>query len=128
MELRLEQLTLYKELIRRADQPEASALGGLLQFAIGDAARILEFVRASCPSFTDHSIQHSLRILKRVGSILKREAIESLSTVEIFSLILAALFHDTGMTAFDDVPGAAARSTHHLRSGTVFDKYLQERF
>src|SRR5262245_31854314 len=93
----LDDLELYQLLARRKDDPIARVLSGLLVVVVGDANEFLGFVRNRFPSFTSHDLQHSWRIVARIGGILTPEAKANLSSVELFSLIVAAAFHDVGM-------------------------------
>lgn len=127
MDLRLEHLALYKSLQNRKDDNTATALAGLLHPIASDARAHLEFIKDSFPSYTDHSIQHSLRIVDRIGQILSDEAQASLSPVEIFILLLAAMFHDAGMVADDGRDPNQVRRTHAQRSGEFIKRYLKER-
>lgn len=92
----LEDIELYNILQHRRDKV-SKMFSGLLIPISGDAAELLEYIKKSYPKYTTHNIQHSWRILKRIDDILPKKTKESLSSLEIFSLIIAAIFHDTGM-------------------------------
>lgn len=62
------------------------------------AADLLEFTKTNYPNYTDHTLQHSYRILRYLYSILGNKMKDSLTATEIFCLILSAMFHDIGMS------------------------------
>jgi len=114
----LGELALFRELCKRKD-PTSLTLAGMLHPVAESAAQLLEFVRLSCPEFTDHSVRHSLRILDAIARILSPACFKKLTSAEIFALVVAALFHDVGMVAHDGATPVAARSDHHVRSGQI---------
>lgn len=107
----------------------AAALLGVVRPIMDDVTPLLEFIRHSFPSYPNHGIDHSIRILEKIGGILSEEALKSLSSYELFCLILAAIFHDAGMVAPDSsVPNdSIVRGLHHKRSAELFLKYFPER-
>lgn len=107
----------------------AAGLYGALQPTIRDITPLLEFIRHSFPGYPSHGIDHSFRILQRIGGILRPEALASLSSYELFTLILAVLFHDSGMVAPDsNMPNdPGIRQAHHKRSAQLVQRYLAER-
>lgn len=115
--------------VRARRDSTAAACFGMLSPIADDITPLLEFVRHSFPSYPKHGIDHSLRILERIGSILSSEALTSLSTYELFCLILAVLFHDAGMVAPDStLPNDdSIRSEHHRRSAELFTRYFPDR-
>ena len=92
----LEDLKLYQTLIGRSDKV-SRVLSGFLLLMEGDATSFLQYITKSFPSYTDHSLQHSWRIVENIGVILTDEAMEDLSSTEIFTFITAAAFHDSGI-------------------------------
>lgn len=62
------------------------------------AADLLEFTKTNYPNYTDHTLQHSYRILRYLFPILGKKMKDSLTATEIFCLILSAMFHDIGMS------------------------------
>ncbi len=127
MDLRLEELDLYKSLQSRQNDSTATMLLGLLHPIASDARAHLEFIKSSFPSYTDHSLQHSFRIVNRIGQLLRPDAKKDLSSVELFVFLLAAMFHDVGMVADDGTTADQVRHTHPLRSGDFIKRYLKER-
>jgi len=107
----------------------AAGLYGALQPIIRDITPLLEFIRHSFPGYPSHGIDHSFRILQRIGGILRPEALASLSSYELFTLILAVLFHDSGMVAPEsNMPNdPTIRQAHHQRSAQLVQRYLAER-
>ena len=76
---------------RSANSLDAALLAGQLLSIENEVARMLEYVTVKFPEFPDHGIQHSLRILNYVSSILDDHIKENISDVEIFCFIMAAL-------------------------------------
>lgn len=129
LDLYLEQLELYRKLKEReATDSFARTAAGVLVPIAGDAREFLEFVRHSFPSYTRHNQQHSFAILKRVAMILSPDALNALTSVEIFSLIMAGLFHDSGMASDSgSLSQESVRREHHKRSKDTIEKYFDER-
>jgi hypothetical protein len=121
----LQQLLLFKTLSRRND-PTAQMLSGLLIPISGDAQSFLEFVKIMFHDYTDHSVQHSLRILRELSSLLGPRT-KQLSSVEIFTLIFATLFHDVGMVDDISLDKEHVREQHPLRSGECIREYFNSR-
>lgn len=126
LDISLEDLALYKTLkSRESSDVFARMAAGLLVPIAGDSREFLEFIRGSFPGFTRHNQQHSFTILKRIGMILSDRARQEMTSVEIFALIMAALFHDTGMIVDSPTLSAdEARTQHHKRSREVIEKYF----
>jgi hypothetical protein len=122
----LQDLELYRFLAARDQDRTACALRGLLVLISGDAQEFLTFVRNRFPSYTAHDIQHSWRIVSRIESILTAEAKASLTSVEIFSFIVAAAFHDVGMASGCST-AEEVRRTHHVLSEQLLNEYMGER-
>jgi hypothetical protein len=127
MDLHLEDLDLYKSLRSRRRSKVATTLLGLLHPIASDARSHLEFIKSLFPSYTDHSIQHSFRIVDRISQLLSDKVKKNLSPVEIFVFMLAAMFHDVGMVADDGAIADRVRRTHPVRSGNFIKLYLEKR-
>lgn len=114
---------------RAGKDSHAAALFGILTPIVDDVTPLLELIRHSFPGYPKHGIDHSLRILERIGGILSKTALNSLSTNELFCLILAAVFHDAGMVAPDsEIPNDdSVRAAHHRRSAEFFLQYFSDR-
>jgi Histidine kinase-, DNA gyrase B-, and HSP90-like ATPase/HD domain len=116
-----------KERSRRDDH--AAALFGIIRPIADDVTPMLEFIRYSFPSYPSHGIDHSVRVLQRIGAILSKVALKQLSNNELFFLILAVIFHDIGMVAPDSntFNDPTVRRIHHKRSADLVRRYLEER-
>lgn len=60
--------------------------------------KLLEYTKTNFPNYTDHTIEHSYRILHYLYHIMSDGVKKNLSATEIFCLILSALLHDIGMS------------------------------
>lgn len=49
------------------------------------------------PTYTDHSIKHSLEVFKLISELLNSEEIDNLNSDEIYVLSMASILHDIGM-------------------------------
>ena len=54
------------------------------------------------PSFTDHSILHSLNVLDYCNKLIGEENIEQLNAIECYLLIMSCYTHDIGMGVNDN--------------------------
>ncbi|OQP62858.1 hypothetical protein A3860_26465 [Niastella vici] len=125
--IHLSQLKLYKKLLEKVtNDPVAGVLNGLIISLSGDAHELLGFIRNKFPSYTGHDLQHSWRIIKRLEDVISEEAIENLTPIEIFSLIIAAAFHDVGMIA-DGLSQDELRKKHHIKSDDFLNEFLTHR-
>ena len=122
----LDDLELYHLMRQRKDDNVATVLCGLLIVMSGDASEFLSFIRSQFPGFTGHDLQHSWRVVSRIESILTPTARDDLSSVEIFSLIVAAAFHDVGMISAE-IPASQVRDNHHLLSEEFLLDYMKNR-
>lgn len=106
---------------------------------------ILTKYKTLFPTFTDHSIIHSLNVIEFCNKIIG-DQIDKMNVDEIYAILLGSYLHDTGMgvskedyeeftpqidfgTYFenhskDDVP-AIVRSFHHEYSGLFIKKYAK---
>ncbi|KKR32236.1 MAG: HD domain protein, partial [Candidatus Falkowbacteria bacterium GW2011_GWF2_39_8] len=60
---------------------------------------ILQKFITNFPDYTDHSIDHSMGVLKYISFLIDSE-LEKLNEDEIYILILAGLLHDIGKISF----------------------------
>lgn len=124
----LETCGMYNLLIQR-ENSVAKGLAGLLRLVEPEVAKTLEYVKTRFPDFTEHGIQHSLRIINYIYSIMSEEIKQNISDIEIFCLIMAAFFHDMGMTLADIEDKENQRVNHHLYASRpikqFFEKYMQ---
>lgn len=98
------------------------------------------------PSFTDHSVLHSMNVIYYCNSFIGKDRIDSLAPEECYALIMACYLHDIGMGInerdlklfvesqgcsdeldFDDSVETASfvRNKHHEISGFLIRKYSQ---
>lgn len=122
----LKDCSLFKLLINRRESTVAQSLSGHLLTMEPIVASSLENIKINFSSFTEHGIQHSIRIIKYIYSILNDSMKESLSDVEIFCLIMSALFHDMGMTLTDIDDKEKQRSSHHLYVQKPIEEYCEK--
>ncbi len=92
-------ILIYDELDNRADLSSPSALKyrGLIDSSFDSIQKYLEVIKRYFYHFTDHSVNHSIRILNNIGSLLTKEQIQSLADIELYFIIATALLHDIGM-------------------------------
>lgn len=125
--LTLKDVELYAVLVTREKNQE-SGYAGLLKYISNDANYLLEYIKNKFPEYPGHDIQHSYRILKYISDVLNRKNIEGLSNAEIFCIIMAALFHDTGMALYNEQQYTEEiREKHHEFAKKVIDKYFEEK-
>ena len=75
---------MYKLLENRKDSSMAKSLAGYLLIMEEQVATILENIKVNFSEFTDHGVQHSLRIIEYVYNILSEEIKTDCSDIEIF--------------------------------------------
>lgn len=124
----LETCGMYNLLIKRENNV-AKSLSGILGLIEPEVAKTLEYIKTQFPNFTEHGIQHSLRIINYIYSIMSGDLKQNISDVEIFCFIMAAFFHDMGMTLVDVEDKDNQRTNHHLYAYRpikhFFEKYMQ---
>ncbi|MCI8363764.1 MAG: HD domain-containing protein [Eubacterium sp.] len=124
--LSLEDVEFYKILLKR-NTKYAIAYAGVLQPIAEDTNYLLEYIKNQFPEYPGHDIQHSYRILFYLSKILSSGNIENLSDTEIFCLIMAALFHDTGMALYNDEEKMdEIRKKHHKYAQKVIGNYFEQ--
>ena len=119
---------LYK-LLEKRNGNVAKSLSGTLISSEAEVAKTLEYIKTRFPNFTEHGMQHSLRIINYIYCIMSEELKQDISDVEIFCFIMAAFFHDMGMILTDIDDKDEQRRNHHLYAAEpiklFFDKYIQ---
>ncbi len=119
---------MYNVLVKRENNV-AKSLSGVLGLIEPEVAKTLEYIKTQFPNFTEHGIQHSLRIINYIYSIMSEELKQNISDVEIFCFIMSAFFHDMGMTLVDVDDKDNQRANHHLYAyrpiKEFFEKYMQ---
>lgn len=92
----LENCEMHKLLLEKKSS-NTNDYVSVLRLVEKPAGDLLELTKANYPNYTDHTIQHSYRILNYLYRILNEEIKAKLSSTEIFCLMLSAIFHDIGM-------------------------------
>lgn len=117
---------MFKLLQNRKESSVACALSGQLLSIEPEVSKTLEFIKVIFPNFTEHGIQHSLRIIEYIYNIMSEELKHNISDVEIFCFIMSAFFHDMGM-ALDNVDDREKqRANHHLYAKVPIDEYFNK--
>lgn len=116
----------YKELIGRKST-NAIQYAGILQPVAADTNYLLEYIKVQFPAYPSHDIQHSYRILRYLSDTLNEQVIKEMSDTELFCLIMATLFHDTGMALYTLPEVDQIRKEHHKFATQVLDKYFDEK-
>lgn len=125
--LKLEDLGLYNILVDR-NNSSAKLYAGILLPIANDADYLLDYIRVSFQEYPSHNIQHSYRILYYIHEIFGDEVVNSLSNTEIFCVIMAALFHDTGMAMYiSSNDNETIRNEHHKFSTIVLERFFKEK-
>ena len=117
---------MYKLLEARKEDSFTISLAGSLLNMETAVAPVLEFIKTNFPGFTEHGIQHSLRIIDYINDILSDDFKDRLTDVEIFCFIMSALFHDIGMTLTDIEDKEKQRSCHHLYAREPIIQYCEK--
>lgn len=124
----LKQCEMYN-LLEKRDNSLSQALTGVLLLIEPEVAKTLEYIKSLFPNFTEHGIQHSLRIINYIYSIMSDELKQNISDVEIFCFMMSAFFHDMGMTLPNVDDKDKQRANHHLYAAIpikeFFGKYIQ---
>jgi molecular chaperone HtpG len=62
-----------------------------------EVEHLLDKYSANFPTYTDHSIKHTLQVFEIASEVLNDDEIESLNADELYILSMACLLHDIGM-------------------------------
>lgn len=131
---RLSNCTLYQELqSRSAENEEALRVCNLVSEAAEYAVDRSKAVVRYMTGYTLHDEAHLFRVLEIMGLLLGRENIKSLSIPELELLLLAAFFHDLGMSPdekeiitwkkfWDEDPRIEEREKASFREFSVYAK------
>lgn len=65
-------------------------------------SKLLQQYIKNFPTYTDHSIEHTLEVLNLAGYVLNKQEIDSLNSDEIYVLCMASILHDVGMCIPED--------------------------
>jgi len=116
---------MYKLLEGRGSSVSKS-LSGFLTLIEPEVAKTLEYIKTQFPNFTEHGIQHSLRIINYIYNIMSEELKQNISDVEIFCFIMSTFFHDMGMTLKDVDDKDNQRANHHLYARIPIKNFFEE--
>ncbi|WMC92321.1 HD domain-containing protein [Kineothrix sp. MB12-C1] len=121
----LENCELFKLLTEKSSENKEQYISilRLIEKPVGD---LLEFTKTNFPNYTDHTIQHSYRILRYLSKILSRKMKDNLNATEIFSLILAAMLHDIGMSNSTEKDIEKLRNEHGRFAEEPINKLLEQ--
>lgn len=100
-------------MVKCLDAPYA----GALQRVYNHVAPLLGTRPLGAEEYTDHDINHSTRVVQRIGRILPKKGAE-LNQPELYILLLSVLLHDAGMWTTREEANA-------LRSDPEFQKYCR---
>jgi len=123
--LLLKDIGIFKQLEKRTSET-AKTYAGILRPIASNVDSLLQYIKKEFPNYPDHGLQHSLRILQYVSKILNDNALKNMTDTELFCLIMAALFHDTGMALFNNSDTSQIRNRHHEFSSIVVEKYIDD--
>ena len=115
---------IYK-LLEARKSSVAKMLAGILVAVEPEVNTTLEYIKVQFPGFTEHGIQHSLRIMNYVFSIMSEDLKNNISDVEIFCFIMSAFFHDMGMTLTDVEDKDKQRANHHLYAERPIKEFFE---
>ena len=121
----LENCELFKLLTEKSSENKEQYISilRLIEKPVGD---LLEFTKTNFPNYTDHTIQHSYRILRYLSKILSRKMKDNLNATEIFCLILAAMLHDIGMSNSTEKDIEKLRNEHGRFAEEPINKLLEQ--
>lgn len=114
---------LFKRLKER-DALDAQAYMGILLLVETHIREALDYIKTIFPNFTDHGMGHSLRILEKLSQIMHPRLQDELSSPEFFCLIMAALFHDMGLSKAEPVGPVRQREQHHLYAEKPLEEFM----
>ena len=117
--------SFFLELKKRQGM-KADAYCGLLPLAEPEAGEALEFIKAVFPSYTPHGMGHSMRILEQLYLAMNNALCSSLSSAELFCLIMATMFHDMGMASPVADNKEQQRKEHHLYAEEPLRRFIEE--
>ncbi len=123
---------------------EDTTLHGLMKGSLFALDRMLQAYATRFPSFTDHSLLHSMNVLRYCNEILGGDGVNAMNAGECYVLVMSCYLHDIGMAIgdrdyaalVDDIvprgwwdahPDAGesdvVRAFHHEFSGRLIVKY-----
>ncbi|OLN30166.1 Molecular chaperone HSP90 family-like [Desulfovibrio sp. DV] len=104
VELRLKKSSIYSQLLKQCadDQAGPHALA-LVKDAVFYAYQRTKTILRHMGEFTLHDGEHLFRVLNIMEKLLSVKNIEKLSTPDLMLLIIAAFFHDIGMSPDEEL-------------------------
>jgi hypothetical protein len=107
------------------------------------AANSLEQIQRTFPYYTEHNIEHSNRVIRRLDYIIPDSLKDRFNELELFFLVASAYLHDIGMQRFsEDIENAILgktgkenrkslsieqiRDQHHLRSEEYIKQFYRD--
>ncbi len=72
-------------------------LHGDFEITMDVVSKLLHQYIRNFPTYTDHSIEHTLEVLNIAGEVLTRNEIDNLNSDELYILCMACILHDVGM-------------------------------
>jgi molecular chaperone HtpG len=96
-----------------------------IQNCVTEVTPILQGYITNFPDFTDHSINHSMTVLRYTELLLGND-LKKLNADEIYILIISGLLHDIGMCPTPKMKKEIKVSATFKDSGKKFEDYLRE--
>lgn len=96
---KLSNYSLYQELQSRSTESEEASrvrnlVNGAVEYAVNRSKTVVRYMTG----YTLHDETHLFRVLEIMGLLLGKDNVKNLSTPELELLLLAAFFHDLGMS------------------------------
>ncbi|UYP48555.1 hypothetical protein NEF87_004840 [Candidatus Lokiarchaeum ossiferum] len=79
-----------------------------------------KLIRDTFPHFTLHDENHLIKVIYIMGILLEDHILNELNPIEIYLLILSALFHDQGMVVEDQEKHSIQNSIEYINSVEVW--------
>ncbi|HLZ89609.1 MAG TPA: HD domain-containing protein, partial [Puia sp.] len=89
-----------------------------------EATPILQGFITNFPDYTDHSINHSKKVLAYSEFVLE-DQLNKLNEDEVYILLMAGLLHDIGMCPTNKMKKKINESKEFLESNKSFETYLR---
>ncbi len=110
-------------LLEKRLKEEAPELSGRVRDCTYVLTRMLDHYLRRFPSFTDHSLLHSLTVLEFCNQIIGREQVKKLGALECYVLIMSCYLHDIGMGISE---GALEKYSKEIDFEDYFMKHPEE--
>lgn len=115
----------FKDVLAKKNSDSTDKYISVLKIIEKPSQELLECIKTNFPNYTDHTIQHSYRILNYIFNILSESMVDDLSAAEIFCLILSAMLHDVGMSNSTQKNKQVIREQHAGLSAKPIDILLE---